>query len=514
MACPIPFDAWIRTGCSIKILDSIHVKANFMIYKIAPSICKPFLVGTLLLLPWFLSAAGKAPYQPKLTNSKKGEIHDFPLGVLSATGRLADGETSILIKDVGKNGIAARSGIQVGDRILAINGTTPKAFSMKTDAGLSGPQDVLGRTLDATCASNQPRLQLKVRRGKTTLNLKLQLPRSPAFASSFPYNCAKSRTYLQSIAKHLEEIQRKDGSWRPGVGGDADIYTGAFCTLTLLASNQKAHLPAIRRAIDFIRKKSIVKINPKDPRVGPKNWQTATTAILLAEYQLATGDKTYFPDLKKSCGLLQSRVTERGTMGHHFAIPYNGGGLVIINTQAHLAWALASKCGYKIDRDAWDRSLKEVKASIHKKTGAIGYSSRAPGSPDIPARTGAMATALSLLEMEPKLTRQFAEALIEHQGRMRHAHAMSSIGLIYGIPSIQQPKPSGYKLVMRKWLPYLELCRTAEGPAMYFGGKRNIGGDQYLGFNPIGNAMVGLLLGSAEKKLFMHGGMRERWFGK
>ena len=46
------------------------------------------------------------PYQAKLSNSKDGAFHDFPLGVLAATGRLKDGETSILIKDVGKQGAA------------------------------------------------------------------------------------------------------------------------------------------------------------------------------------------------------------------------------------------------------------------------------------------------------------------------------------------------------------------------------------------------------------------------
>ena len=48
--------------------------------------------------------------------------------------------------------------------------------------------------------------------------------------------------------------------------------------------------------------------------------------MLLAEYQLATGDKTYFPQLKKTCDLLTA-TSKDGTMGHHFSIPYNGGGL-------------------------------------------------------------------------------------------------------------------------------------------------------------------------------------------
>lgn len=124
-------------------------------------------------------------------------------------------------------------------------------------------------------------------------------------------------------------------------------------------------------------------------------------------------------------------------MGHHFQIPYSGGGLEIINVQAHLAWALAEKCGYKINTAAWERSLQEVKKSVHKKTGAIGYSSQATWSPDISARTGAMTAALALRNQEPELVTQFSEALVNHQGRMRHAHAMSSIGLIYGFAGLK-----------------------------------------------------------------------------
>ena len=269
----------------------------------------------------------------------------------------------------------------------------------------------------------------------------------------------------------------------------------------------------LKSAIGFIRRKSISPIEPGTPEVGPKSWMAASSAILLAEYQLATGDDTFFEDLAKCCDLLAARVSKSGTMGHHYAVPYDGGGLVIINTQAHLAWALAGKCGYEIDRDAWDRSLREIRGSIDQKTGAIGYSSRASWSPDIPARTGAMATALAIAGEEPELAKQFANALVAHEGRMRHAHSMSSIGLIYGISGVKVVNPEGHQQVMRKWRPYLELCRTSAGTAAYFGGKRNYGGDQYLGLYPIGNATVALIIASAEEKLFIHGGTKPGWFG-
>ena len=45
-----------------------------------------------------------------LINSKNGDHHDFPLGVLEATGRLKDGDKEILIMDVGKGG-CGRKGV-------------------------------------------------------------------------------------------------------------------------------------------------------------------------------------------------------------------------------------------------------------------------------------------------------------------------------------------------------------------------------------------------------------------
>ncbi len=452
-------------------------------------------------------------YRPKLVNNKTQQLHDFPMGVLSATGRLSNGDRAILVMDVGKDGAAFRGGLAVGDRIVSIAGKQPGPFSMKTDAGLSGPQESLAIALQQACATKPHQLQLLVDRKGSRIPLKVTVPASPPFAASFPKNCAKSRKYLSGIAKHLVATQRKDGSWQPGVGGDADVYMSAFCALAVLADAKPAHRSTVERAIGFIQRKSITTINPQDPKTGPKSWQAASSAILLAEYHLATGDQKVLGDLKKCCDLLAARVSEHGTMGHHFIVGYSGGGLVIINTQAHLAWALAAKCGYQVDQGAWDRSLKEIRGSIDKKTGAIGYSSRAPWSPDIAARTGAMTAALAIAKQEPKLAQQFATSLTAYQGRMRHAHAMSSIGLIYGMAGIKLVNREAHQQVMRQWAPYLELCRNTVGSAVYFGGKRNYGGDQYLGLHPIGNATVALMLASGEEKLFMHGGIRKNWLG-
>lgn len=470
-------------------------------------------VGACLLsLLGTLGAQEAKPYQPKLKNSKTGEWHDFPMGVLSATGRIKDGEKEILIQHVGVGGAVEKAGLRAGDRVVVIHGRRPKAFSKRTETGVDGALATLGLLLDEQ-AGKTGNLRLAVQRGEEDRVFEVAIPKAPAFGKDLA-TCPKRKKFLANIAAHLNATQEKNGRWRPGVGGDADVYMSAFCGLTLLASNNKDYLPAIKHAVDFLRKKHVAQIDPEDPKVGPKNWQACSTAIFLAEYQLATGDKSYFEDMVRCCNLLAQRVTDRGTMGHHFEIPYNGGGLVVINTQAHIAWALAEKCGYKLDRGAWDRSVKEIKASVDKKTGAIGYSSRAPGSPDISARTGAMAVALMLKGEEKRWANELSDALVKHHGRMRHAHAMTSIGLIYGFAGIRCVDERDHLEVMKKWQPYLELSRTSAGSAAFFGGKRNIGGDEYLGLEPIGNAMVGLVLASVDGRLHLHGGTKREWFGK
>jgi hypothetical protein len=123
-----------------------------------------------------------------------------------------------------------------------------------------------------------------------------------------------------------------------------------------------------------------------------------------------------------------------------------------------------------------------------------------------------MVTALMVANRKVDFAQSLADALVRLNGRMRHAHAMSSIGLIYGFSGVKMGASAEYSSVLNTWLPYLELSRLPYGGAAFFGGKRNIGGDQYLGYSSIGNAMVGLVLGSADGRLFMHGGKSKGWF--
>ncbi|HUG19670.1 MAG TPA: DUF6288 domain-containing protein [Planctomycetaceae bacterium] len=469
-----------------------------------------FLVFVTLALT-FAAADAAEPYRPKLTNDKAGNTHDFPLGVMSATGRLADGASVIEIIDLAEDGAATEGGLQAGDGIYGVGRKTFGPYSKNLDTGLLGPQAALAAELDRGCAKDPPQIQLMVVRGDEKLKLDVPLPASPSFARTFPERCEKTAAYRKGIEAWLVENQTPQGFWKGGLGGDDRDYSVPYCGLVLLAAGNPEYLPQIRKAVEFVRQGAISKIDLEDVKKGPKNWIAASVAILLAEYHLATGDTEVIPDLQKCCDLLAKRVSPTGTMGHHWEITYGGGGLTIINAHAHLAWSLAAHCGCKLDSGAWNRSLVEIGKSM-TRDGAVGYSSRAVGDNDAPARTGGIATALVISQQHPELAQPMGRWLMAKNNRMRHAHAMTSVGLIFGTTGIKSTGGSrALKTHLNNWLPYLELSRSAAGSAMYFPSKRNFGGDSYLGLQPIGNAIVGLMLASTEDNLFLFGGKKKTW---
>lgn len=474
--------------------------------KLAPVFALiPILVSTVCLA----QTTRHAYYAPRLENSKSGEVHDFPLGVLSTTGRLTDGDRAILVRHVG-DGPGKAGGLQEGDRIVAASGKPWGPYSKQLDAGFTGPQAALATALDAGCAKQPPLVELTVLRNDKRTKLEIALPPSPRYAKSFPNDCPKADKYRNGAYQWIVDNQRANGSWPGHVAGDAVDYQGAYVGMALLSAGDRKYLPAIRKTVKFIQGSGIANIDLKNPRGGPKNWITANAAIFLSEYYLATEDESVLPDIQKCADLLAKRVSGNGRMGHRFEVTYGGGGLTIINAHAHVAWALAEKCGCKIDNAAWNRSQAEILKAM-TKSGAVGYSSSARGDNDAPARTGGAAVGLSIRGQQLGAARKMGRWLIAYNNRMRHAHANCCMGLFFGTAGIKHGQKSQLNLHLNNWLSYLELSRNAHGSASYFGSKRNFGGDSYLGFAPLANATVALMLASPEDNLFVFGGRAKGW---
>ncbi len=456
---------------------------------------RPFLIHVASLL---LVAAATAQDAAPRRDAKKGDFARFPLGVLGGTAEVIAGRSSIEVLSVLEGAPAHRAGLRKGDRIVAINGDEPPAHTRDINS-LAGPMKTLG---DAILAGYEgPRLALAVRRGEERLDLKV-------FAK-------KELEFTGGVIRDLLRTRRKNGSWKSNTGEDASRYTTALCGLAILGHGDPVHRPALAKIATYLagpNRRAHLGETLLEP-AGLSNWYLTMSGIYLAEYALATGEEQWLPTIQLLCDALAARQTEQGRYGHGITVGYGGKGLNIINTHAHLMWALAERAGCTIDEGAWRRSLAEVKKSTGEN-GGVRYWTLNTGYWDACARTGQMALALSLRGEEPELAARMAGYLDRHSARMREAHATGSIGMIFGTAALRRVHDEGWKRHMETWRWYGALMLQPDGSAGYVGGKRNNGGDHYLGKQHIANAIAGTMIACRSKNLHIFGNDERGWLAR
>jgi len=246
---------------------------------------------------------------------------------------------------------------------------------------------------------------------------------------------------------------------------------------------------------------------------GLSNWFLTMSGIYLAEYVLATGDEQWLPTIQLLCDALVARQTEQGRYGHGIKVGYGGKGLNIINTHAHLLWALAERAGCELDEGAWQRSLAEIQKSTGEN-GGVRYWTLQTGYWDACARTGQMALALSLRGEQPDLAARMASYLDQHSARMREAHATGSIGMIFGTAALRRIDRDAFRRHLDRWRWYGALMLQPDGSAGYVGGKRNNGGDHYLNKQHIANAIAGVMLACKRGNLHICGNDERGWLAR
>jgi len=155
--------------------------------------------------------------------------------------------------------------LQVGDAIVAIQGKAMPPYSSELDAGLMGPQTVLATVLDEGCARPKPKLKVTVQRNGQQVPLDIALPASPRYARTFPLQCQKAAAYRRAAYQWLLDHQRSDGTWPGHIGGDSPDYQVSYVGLALLSTGDPQYLPAIQKAVGFVRSHRITGIDLNDP---------------------------------------------------------------------------------------------------------------------------------------------------------------------------------------------------------------------------------------------------------
>ncbi|MEC7582886.1 MAG: DUF6288 domain-containing protein [Planctomycetota bacterium] len=463
------------------------------------------MLGTLA------AQATKEAKEPPPRNAKKGDFARFPLGPIGGRGEVLAQMTAITVLSVSADGPGARAGLAVGDQITAAGGLVFPPHTRDINV-LDGPMLVLGDAIETAEATGKP-LELSGMRAGNELALTIDLGAPGALDFAKGETSAKALAFYDGICNDLLRTRRKNGSWRSATGEDASRYVTALCGLALLGRGDPEHRAAIDQIAAYLagpNQRGHVSEDLMQP-AGLSNWFITMSGIYLAEHALATGDSQWLPTLQHLCDCLAARQTPEGRYGHGITVGYGGKGFNVINTHAHLLWALAERAGCKIDDGAWDRSFAEIERSTGKN-GGVRYWTLQTGYWDACARTGQMALALMLRDRAPELRQRMGAYLDKHSARMREAHAMSSIGMIFGSAALSRLGEAPFARHADRWRWYMNLMREPDASASYIGGKRNNGGDSYLRTEHVANAIAGNLLACSLGHLHICGNEKPAWF--
>jgi hypothetical protein len=260
------------------------------------------------LLGVILSVCDAAPQNtmpnPDFTKGGKipaGANHDWTLGATGARGWIhshkleTTGARQISITKVDQAS-PADGILKVGDVILGVSG---KPFS-------SDPRVEFGKALTAAEADTGNLTLTRWRDGKTQ-DIVVKLPVPGSYSATAPYDCPKSKLILEHGCKALA-MRMQDAAYPK----KQNPITRSLNALALLASGEKKYLPLVKKEAQWASGYSASEM---------KTWWYAYVIMLLAEYQIATGDAEFQPGLERLALEAAKGQSIVGSWGHKFAGP-------------------------------------------------------------------------------------------------------------------------------------------------------------------------------------------------
>ena len=194
-------------------------------------------------------------------------------------------------KDSPADGILA-----VGDVILGVGG---KPFSYD-------PRTELGQALTtAESEAGGGNLSLIRWRAGKTEEVVVKLPVLGTYSATAPYDCPKSQRILEQGCKALAE-RIADPSYRE------NAITRSLNALALLASGKDEYLPLVRKEAHWAADFSADSF---------QTWYYGYVMMLLSEYEMATGDESVMPGLRRLALEAANGQSIVGSWGHGFAEP-------------------------------------------------------------------------------------------------------------------------------------------------------------------------------------------------
>ena len=419
----------------------------------------------------------------------EGHDHQWNLGPTGAQGWMytSGHETTearqILITKVDKDA-PADGVLEKDDVILGVGGSR---FSYD-------PRTEFGKAITAAEASNGELAVEVFRKGETSTKT-IQLEVLQGYSATAPFDCPKSQRIFHSgcdsLAKQMED--------NPNSGNG---IVRSLNTLALLSSGREEFMPIIKRQVKWAASYSDVE--------GKSLccWFYGPINLLLAEYTLATGDKTYLPDLRRISLEICDGQSLVGSWGHRFA-KHEGrlGGYGMMNAPGlpmMLSLVLAKKAG--VDDQALDeaiqRSSRLVRFYVGK--GCVPYGDHAPWieTHDDNGKNGIAALLFNALE-EKEAAEYFSRmSVCSYGGERDLGHTGNFMNVLWGMPAVALSGPHASGAWMQEYGWYYDLARRFDGTFLHQG-EAQAKNDRFHNWNSSG----ALLLAYAQplRKLYVTG---------
>jgi hypothetical protein len=437
----------------------------------------PALIG-LLILDGPAAPRGQMP-NPDFTKGEsipEGANHDWTLGATGTRGwmfsnRLETSEARQIAITKVAQGSPADGVLKVGDVILGIGG---KPLT-------SDPRVAFGTALTAAEAETG-NLTLTRWRDGTTSEVVVKLPVLGSYSATAPFDCPKSKLILEQGCQALaERIGQDDYARRQ------NPITRSLNALALLASGKKEYLPLVKKEAKWAADYSADSM---------QTWYYAYVIMLLAEYQIATGDDAFQPGLKRLALEAAKGQSIVGSWGHKFAEADGRlGGYGMMNAPGvplTISLIAARKAGLKdpaLDR-AIERSAKLLRFYIGK--GAVPYGDHHPWTQthEDNGKCGMAGVMFNLLG-EKNGAEFFARMSVASHGPERDTgHTGNFTNMLWAMPGVALAGPHATGAWMKEfgaW--YFDLARAWDGSFPH-PGPPEMGGDAYRGWDATGSYLL------------------------
>jgi len=396
---------------------------------------------------------------PDLTQGEpvpSGHKHDWSLGATGARGWMFTHKlTTIDARQIAITKVDAGSPadgtLEVGDVIL---GVAEKRFAYD-------PRTEFGKALTTaeTEAAGGKLSLIRWRKGKEE-TVVITLPVLGTYSATAPYDCPKSKLIFEQgcelLAKRIAEPNYQ-----------ANPITRSLNALALLASGDPKYLPIVKREAKWASGYSANTM---------QTWYYGYVITLLAEYQMATGDQSFMPDMRRLALEAAKGQSIVGSWGHGFANPDGRlGGYGMMNAPGlplTLSLTMARAAGVKdseVDL-AIERSARLIRFYAGK--GAVPYGDHAPWTEthEDNGKCGMAALMFSLLN-EPDKAEFFSRMSVASHGAERDGgHTGNFFNVLWSLPAVAQAGPHATGAWMQEfggW--YYDLARRWDGTFVHLG---------------------------------------------